>query len=385
VTPAGQEVPIEWIGNLAPIDVLYEFDGPQTFTCSNSTGDLLLVHLCERVQDRSRFIVVPTDASTVTALNSGKMATLESLRKPWTWVVEQNLDEEVIAVWRVEPTDLPEDFWPRPGAYLCPQGIPLVNVKMTGPELTAERVTASVMKRMMDGVSGAFKTLLELSIERLNIQDGVTVPMRRLYDPPIAKLAFNSLEVSFGEPDISDRRTQIANGEDPVAALQETAFAQMGLLLRGGLDWLQAPADTQREANSEWRATVEALEKLVPPLRGTINQVEISGRLVGKPIGRGYHLDRAASRRVKTESGRVAAGHVPFSGQGHVGECDRDRLSFILRDRDSKLVANCTFDEELFDDVVAAFQSESEYLVVGHKSLVNQVVTVTSIGETTAG
>jgi hypothetical protein len=221
------------------------------------------------------------------------------------------------------------------------------------------------------------KVLLERSVARLGVE---AIPLRRLCDPPMTKLAFGSLEVSFGEPEAISPLTLFDQANEAGLDLQGQLLQQSGELLSEGLTWLQVAQEGERPVDQDWRATVEALEQLVPPLRGMVTNVEIGGRLVGKPVGRPYVLDRQASGRVRAESQRVVAGHSTFSGEGHIGLFDIDRLTFTLRDQADRDTARCVFDDELFDDVMAILTAQVTCLVVGEQSLASGLVSVASIG-----
>ncbi|MBC7543231.1 MAG: hypothetical protein H7338_10920 [Candidatus Sericytochromatia bacterium] len=377
----GHHLDPTWIGAFTPIDVLYAFEGPQTFTCRNSEGNLLLAHLCDQGPEAFRYLVVPTDGSTVDALRSGAMPTRNALLQPWTWIIDQCFDGSVRAVWQVNPADLPDDCWPRPGAYLWPAFGPLLTVKLSGTELTAQRVTPAVMKRLMDGVTGALKVLLERGLERLQPGEVLLGSLRRLFELPLAAVAFNSLEVTFAAPVFPDHTTQAVDGaRHPEAELLKLA----GEMLQLGLQWLHADEPANVAIDADWRATVEALEQLTPPLRGLVTDVEIGGRLVGRRVGRPFTLNRQAAQRVRAEMQRVVAGHTYFAREGFVQECDRDRLSFSLRDAESNEIARCAFEDTLLDDVLSALVSDDPYLVVGQQALSNRQVTVTSIGPAAA-
>ena len=56
-----------------------------------------------------------------------------------------------------------------------------------------------------------------------------------------------------------------------------------------------------------------------------------------------------------------------LSTEGSIGEFDKDKFSFILRQRpDNELELNCLFSEEnIYDDVSYAFFSETPVKVVG--------------------
>lgn len=117
-TVPGREVAPERLPRLAPAEVLYDFDGPRTFTLTDADGELFLAHWCDENEHFARFVVVPFSLSLVDRLKKGQIALLEALDQPRSWVADVEPDGNVHRLWRVDLTDLPTGVLPKPGTLL---------------------------------------------------------------------------------------------------------------------------------------------------------------------------------------------------------------------------------------------------------------------------
>ena len=105
---------------IEPHEVLYDFDGPRTFTCFDAKGGLCLAHWSDEDRRAIRYLVVPVTESSIQKLKTGEMSLREALDHPRLSLVEVMHTGEVIDAWQVKMDDLPEDAVPRPGTLLWP-------------------------------------------------------------------------------------------------------------------------------------------------------------------------------------------------------------------------------------------------------------------------
>ena len=56
---SGRQIEASRFSPFIPVTVLYEFDGPRTFTVNDADGELCLAHWCDEDDDVSRFLVAP--------------------------------------------------------------------------------------------------------------------------------------------------------------------------------------------------------------------------------------------------------------------------------------------------------------------------------------
>lgn len=103
-----------------PLQVLYGFDGPRTFTHQDQEGNHYLAHWCDEDDQAVRFVVVPTTALLVEHLQLGKLSVREALDQPHCWLLEVFHDGAIRDGWQVRLEDLPTDVLPEPGALLLP-------------------------------------------------------------------------------------------------------------------------------------------------------------------------------------------------------------------------------------------------------------------------
>jgi len=116
-------------GFLKPLDtveILYDFEGPRTFTHCDRDGQLCLAHWCDADGEVNRFLVVPFTNKLVQKLKAGHLSLADALDQPRTWVVDLDHSGEVRHAWSVIFTDLPEDILPKAGTMLWPSLEPMV-------------------------------------------------------------------------------------------------------------------------------------------------------------------------------------------------------------------------------------------------------------------
>lgn len=105
---------------LRPVKVLYDFDGPRTFTFRDQEGELCLAHWCDEAEGTTRYLAVAFSNRLLAQLEQGVLSVRAALEQPRAWVIDEDATGNVRAAWRVELTDLPEDILPKPGVLLLP-------------------------------------------------------------------------------------------------------------------------------------------------------------------------------------------------------------------------------------------------------------------------
>ena len=145
--------------------------------------------------------------------------------------------------------------------------------------------------------------------------------------------------------------------------------------LDGALRWLNGVGEGIDPA----LAMLSVLEDLVPPTHGQIEEVEIKGQLLGNkgPVV----LNRESTRKVKRAiSRRRERQRQLLATEGRVGEFDKDKLLFTLRDRpSSEADVTCSFSEEHYDDLFDAFVSDQRVGIQGRWSADRRVLEVAAV------
>lgn len=103
-----------------PLKVLYDFDGPRTFTFLDREEELNLALWFDENAERIRFLVVPFSEQLTERLETGQISVREALEQPRLWVVDVNNRFEPVAAVRTNLADLPQDELPVPGTMLLP-------------------------------------------------------------------------------------------------------------------------------------------------------------------------------------------------------------------------------------------------------------------------
>lgn len=103
-----------------PEEVLYDFDGPRTFTHRDRDGQLCLAHWCDEDQEVTRFLVVPVTEQLVKKLKEGESTLRDALNQPRLWALDLAHSGELREAWIVKLIDLPQEVLPHPGTMLLP-------------------------------------------------------------------------------------------------------------------------------------------------------------------------------------------------------------------------------------------------------------------------
>jgi hypothetical protein len=347
--PNSHPLDTAFLGSTAPVDVLYEAEGPILYTVETSTGQSLLAYVAD---ETTRWLLLaPCNPSIVSDLREGRCAVRDALLGSWLWLAKRGLNGRWDGVWSVNPSAIPEDHLPRAGTLLYPELEPVLSARVIGASIGRATTPASVIAYAADSIRKAIKTLLEhlLDVENLGRPSDA---LRELYDLPAQRLAFNSFEIAFSAP------RQLAVDQSLVNAIE---LLQRGLKWAGNDDATPIAGMSDTERNALLRAILE----LTPPSAGPIENVDVGGRWLPRGPTR---LTRASRRRVRDELKRLHVEKV-VTVEGRVGEFDRDHYSFILRDVEGRKDISCAFSEELFDDVMDAFNSGERVRIVGVERL----------------
>lgn len=357
-TIPGDEVAVDRLGALDPLEVLVDVDGPRLFVARSPAGDDLLVYQWAEGQAQLGWVAVPTDARTVEGVRGGQLALLEALRQPWTWLVTQAFDGTIERVQRVRLDDLPAGSLPAPGVTLVPAEEPFLAVRATGAALSAREVPASVVRRVVDGAMHTMKTLIERVLEVTAPEGRPTDRLRRYYDLPTRRLAFGSFEAVFGEP--------ATPALQPLLRDEQDALDRAGQLLQRGIAEVQRlpVADEPMAPDEDLETALDALAGLLPPASGLIEEVHLRGRLVGSAPVR---FGREHGARARLMLRRMRPSLVPLVVQGAVRELDKDALTFIVRSPDLTQAWPCRYSPAQRDDVYAAFAEEYQVAISGHQ------------------
>ena len=361
----GKTVDIRRFQPFEPSEVLYEFDGPRIFSLNDAEGELNLAYWSDQDQQVSRYVVVPTTANILAALQQGSISVFDALKQPRCWLCDVTHEGELSACQRVDFEALPRDSLPAVGTMLLPTLEPLLTLRAVGDEIIPGQIPGSVIRACVEGVQKAFKVLSEYVLGQTPQAGRPDEFLRRLFDLPTQRVAFASFEISFRMP-IEESNLFTASGDKSPAA--ET-LEQVGTLLNKGLNWLATAAGEEGvyspDNPDEGAVVLRALKELTPSSQGSIEQLELKGQLIG-PRTVPLVLQRAARQRVNAAIRSRALEPQPVDLEGRIRELDKDRLSFELREiTGTTQYQRFVFDEELLEEVFQAFQDDVRVKVAG--------------------
>ena len=117
---AGQVVDASQFTPFRPAKVLYDLDGPRTFTVVPADGELYLAHWFDESEAVVRYLVVPFSPTLLACLEAGRIDLREALDQPRLWVVDVDNQGTPMLATRTTLEDLPADELPTPGTKLSP-------------------------------------------------------------------------------------------------------------------------------------------------------------------------------------------------------------------------------------------------------------------------
>lgn len=341
--------------NLDPVEVLYELEAPKIFTakCGGIVPVLVYESYVDVVASHVHLIVAPTSSAIILALKDGAKTVIQALDQPWVWAVTQDFDgaslQAVLLPNGIE--SVPDGYKPKKAAMLWPQLMPLVSVRLIGNGLREGHVPASVIKRAADSIPSALKKCFEEAFGA-KTQGRPDDAVRNLYDLEAQQMAFNSFEISFRAAEPS--QLSLSPGADI------DSYLEQGAALRMAIGWALDDVDAFIPSVE----LVEALEKIVPPMHGIVEEIEVRGRIFND--SRIFRLGRTSTKKVKRFlTDHRAAVRTLFTTEGVIDELDKGQLTFTLRGTNDGKDLTFTFEDDFLDDVFMAFSSSVRVNVSG--------------------
>ncbi len=354
----GNELKPDYLGPLIPDRVLFEYEGPRSFLTRDSDGELLFAHQCGEVENTWRYAVVPFSDRLVEALEAGRLDLRTALDQPRLWLVDIGSGGLPTQCVRSDLLSIPETCLPRSGVMLHPELEPLLSVRSTGRHVEMGKATLGVLRAALDNARGSLKTLAEFATGEVRKRGQPSAKTRRYYDLPALLLAGSVRVVVLPE---NDPQRQPFDFDE--------IWKRMETILHRGLEAVAATSDAVPKAveeDDELRAALQAVYFLSPPAYGPVNATEISGRLAprrkdGMPITVTRTMRASIQKRLQVETENQPELVVD---EGFVSELDREEATCLLRDSQGITIRKLSFEEEFFDDIKSAFDSQSQLRVV---------------------
>ena len=352
-TPKGKLLSPTRFGDVVPLDVLLDFEGPRIFSFRNPDDELLLAYQIGETDDEYRYLIVQANEDLISDLRDGHLSILQAIDQPRAWVLDISTEWRPVRAWSEGGlVSLPQTVLPSPGVTLRNKSAPLFSVRAIGRDLKQSAVPASVVTRVVTNSTRALRRLIGYAKNELGQLPSGGKVWDYLSDPPVA-FRFASFEVSFQSP--PEDRAVLFRGEDT------SVLPTLGALLTSGLTWatskdLLAPGVPGR-SEDERELLLQCLMDLTPPTTGKVDRVEIGGTLVGggsNPIT----LTREARRIVIETLGRLTAPpkQQRVSVAGTVAYVDWiDRKMRVVDDFDKEHFF--FFGDDLFEDANEAHQN----------------------------
>jgi hypothetical protein len=123
----GRKLDTNLLEQLLPLEVIFEFDFPLTFTTFVGSPFLcgtyraLAHYLCDDGQ-LFRFIVVAINEVLLNALKNRRVDLRWVLEQPEVWIADINNKSTIASLWAVSFENIPKEVLPKPGAMATLEG-----------------------------------------------------------------------------------------------------------------------------------------------------------------------------------------------------------------------------------------------------------------------
>ncbi|MEP7218557.1 MAG: hypothetical protein ABI876_06550 [Bacteroidota bacterium] len=345
-------------GYLGPLNLermLFEFEGPRSYTALDNEGELLYLHQCGESGDTWQYFVVPFSESLLSDLEEGRIDLRTALEQPRLWIANIGADG-VKNVVRVGNRIAIANYLPVSGTMLYPELEPLLSVRSIGEGLELENATLGLLHTVLENIREALKILAEFAIGDNQKLGQPRKATRRYYDLPVT-LQSGSIRVNVFQPS----NVQEANFET------DDVWRRMELLLQRGLAEISRFEEPDfKTADDDLRVAMQAVQKLAPSTNGVVEKIEISGRLASRidsftPIE--ITREKAVALRKRLRRGSESQPSL-VTKQGYISELDRDGATCMLRDNNGTTILKLSFAEQFFDEVKESFDSEQRVEIV---------------------
>jgi len=367
--PTGKQIEKDALGDLTPVEILFEFEEPLTFVCNDLDGQPLLAHSLCAEGALSRYLISVTDQRVVQELKAGRLDVLGALRQPRCWIADLGGKWEVVGLWLVSFDRVPKDHLPRSGAMITPDLDPVFRLRLIGPGVGPGNTTAADIRMAAQAAESGLRGLARIALDEKKQVGQVRRNIRDYSDLPYQYTLAASFEIAFGRP------------RDRLPGVDDEVFDEMGRLLKKGLEALRTNGDdlVPIEGLNEDQAAqlFEAIKALTPPMRGGVERVEVGGGLTDALTGSKFLTrdDRLRSLQRVKASRKIPVKEAPFRVTGVAEGADQGFDFFTLRQLVPSDIPGVGpvneikffFDDHLFDKVADAWNSQERVTVVGER------------------
>lgn len=267
---------------IVPDEVLYEFNGPLTFTASFGLFDALFHHVGNR-GNSSFYAVVQIGKDTLDALRSGALSVRGALSCQTIWIVDLSPSFAVQRYWICDQEDFPEKLMPARNVPLfasmqqAPDSLEEANayfsIAFRGERLANKSIPFNLLKSLIDDSYEAARRLLSPAF--------MAGAKSATFDFP-ARAVAGSLILALDEPRINDLylRRRTADAPLSVEDAQASFVKQRDLFFEETAELVEK-ANTGQLSDSlaeERFALLDNLQQIIPSDQSRIDSVVFSAR-----------------------------------------------------------------------------------------------------------
>ncbi len=349
---------------IAPIDILYEFEGPRVFTTIDKYGIQMLAVQSDESSHSRRFLVVDCSVERIQELKYGILTLYEALNQPRLNVVDVSAENFVVKSSVLSSLkDIPLNRKPVQGAMLYSELQPELSIRIISAEAIPGSISGSLLNDAFSRVKSGILVLAERAKQKISTESKL---WKELQNPVAQKFAFRSFEVSF-------------RFGFPTDAAQSEIYSEIKSLFLKGVSLLNSrysgEADFVKnsvcivDSEEDAFAICAAFKEFAPSSKNQCSAIELSGTMISSDkelilTSADYKILRSYvnSRTKKVDE------MVEFTGK--IMECDRQAQSFELRNITNSGHINlkeirCNFTISQEEAVLDAFNSGCEVVVSG--------------------
>ena len=352
----------KFLGDLKPVEVLYELDAPRIFTSLDKDSKPILLVQSDESATLQRFLVINLSDKILNGLKSGAITLHEGLEQPRLWIVDVDYENNIEGVWLSDLCNIPADRRPNESAMLWPTLQPELTIRIHHDEAKLGSVRTNLIQNTVERAKKSLRIVAD-HVATI-IPEGADL-LKEIINPPAQRFAYNSFEASFKMP-------------QPKNDAQRDFIDKFNACFASGFKDIQLIDDDDPESINnlgntlsphDRLSTLAALKELAPSAHHPIKQIEVSGTLVNMKIP--VVFTQKSYKMLREYIVKSEGEDIMIQATGKILECDRGKYLFELReiqssDLDSDSI-KCQYESNIEDEILSAFNESYDVKVSGVK------------------
>lgn len=333
---------------LTPVEVFYEFDGPQLFTTQFGFIDAIVVRLDELISGFDFWLCAASDDAELQLIKSNQLSVRAAFTKERTWIIATDTLFNVKQFWPCEYHELSDDILPMPGQSLSgkdrvpdtiEQAKSYFSVGFRGGEVRSGLMPFSTLKGLIDTAYDVSRKILGPQLLRGSksaTYDFMVEPQIGSLIISIERPILNSVRIN---KKLAEQGLTVDDVEDVITEQRDEFISAISTLVR---DASRGEIDGRISENV--RQGLSEIKYVIPDIESAYGSVEFSA-LSSEGV-KTVVVDRVVGGRIRRAFERSIAAKSERTGV--VVEINSESGTFIIKSRGGRLTT-CIIPAAFFD------------------------------------